>query len=82
MSYRVDTQHQLILLPNYKGLGNRLQLFSGLYFVSIKHKIPIISNIQCLKYSIVPYSAVWHKVWSIRQNYTGQIVYVPDEGSQ
>ena len=23
---------------------------------------------------------MWHKVWNIRQNYTGQIVYVPDEG--
>ena len=23
---------------------------------------------------------MWHKVWTIRQNYTGQIVYVPDKG--
>ena len=23
---------------------------------------------------------MWHKLWTIRQNYTGQIVYVPDEG--
>ena len=31
--------------------------------------------------NIVPYSAQWHKAWSIKQNYTGQIIFVPDEGT-
>ena len=70
----------MILLPNYKGLGNRLQLFSGLYFLSIRHRIPIISTFSNWYSDLVPQSALWHKVWTIRQNYTGQIVYVPDEG--
>ena len=80
MINRVNSRQRMILLPNYKGLGNRLHLFSGLYFLSIRHRIPIISTFSNWCSNLVPQSALWHKVWTIRQNYTGQIVYVPDEG--
>ena len=46
LMHRVSSNQRLILLPNYKGLGNRLQLFSGLYFLSIRHRIPIISTFK------------------------------------
>ena len=38
-SFRGD---KYFVLPNLKGMSNRLQLFSGLYIISCIHKIPII----------------------------------------
>ena len=42
VNHRVRSKRKLFLLPNTKGLGNRLQLFCGLYFISIRHNCSIV----------------------------------------
>ena len=44
INHRVRSKRKLFLLPNKKGLGNRLQLFCGLYFISIRHNCSIVSR--------------------------------------
>ena len=39
---------RIFYLPNLKGVGNRLQIFSGLYVLSYHYRIPIVSKITLL----------------------------------
>ena len=43
--HRVRSKRKLFLLHNTLGIGNRLQLFCGLYFISIRHNCSIVSRI-------------------------------------
>ena len=72
---------RIFYLPNLKGVGNRLQVFSGLYVLSYHYRIPIVSKITLLDAQyLVPLSAGWDQVWNIKQSFPNQIIYISDDG--
>ena len=73
IKYNIDvsfTQSRYFVIPNVKGLCNRLQLFAGLYILSSYFRIPIILSS----------SMEWSKYWNLRESFPGQLIELPDRG--
>ena len=71
IKYNIDasfTKPKYFVIPNIKGLCNRLQLFAGLYILSSYYRIPIILSS----------SMGWSKYWNLRENFPGQLIELPD----
>lgn len=64
------TQSRYFVVPNIKGLCNRLQIFAGLYIISSYFRIPIILS----------KSMGWKQVWNMKEMFRGQLIEVPDRG--
>ena len=64
------TQSRYFVIPNIKGLCNRLQLFAGIYVLSSYFRIPIILS----------KSMGWKQVWNMKEMFRGQLIEVPDRG--
>lgn len=73
LQYNIDAsfkQPRYFVIPNIKGLCNRLQLLAGLYILSSYYHIPIIFSS----------SMGWRRYWDLRENFPGQFIELPDRG--
>ena len=73
IKYNIDasfTHSRYFIIPNVKGLCNRLQLFAGLYILSSYFHIPIILSS----------SMEWSRYWNLRESFPGQLIELPDRG--
>ena len=73
LKYNIDasfTHSRYFVIPNVKGLCNRLQLFAGLYILSSYFHIPIILSS----------SMEWSRYWNLRESFPGQLIELPDRG--
>lgn len=61
---------QYFVIPNLKGLCNRLQLLAGVYILSSYFQIPIILS----------KSMGWTQVWDLKEMFPGQFIELPDPG--
>ena len=68
------------VIPNVKGLCNRLQLFAGLFILSSYHRIPIIRIPFSISSLVVSSSMKWHVMWDLQESFPGQFVILPDPG--
>ena len=73
IKYNIDasfSQTRYFVIPNVKGLCNRLQLFAGLYILSSYYHIPIILSS----------SMEWSRYWNLNESFPGQFIELPDRG--
>ena len=73
LQYNIDASFKrpkYFVIPNIKGLCNRLQLLAGLYILSSYYHIPVIFSL----------SMGWRRYWDLRENFPGQFIELPDRG--
>lgn len=63
-------ESRYFVIPNIKGLCNRLQIFTGVYILSSYYHIPVI----------ISKSMLWRELWNLKEMFPGQFIEIPDSG--
>ena len=64
-------EEHYFVIPNIKGLCNRLQIFAGIYILSSYYHIRILLS----------KSMLWKRLWNLTELFPGQFIELPDAGT-
>ena len=64
-------EEHYFVIPNVKGLCNRLQVFAGVYILSSYYRIRILLS----------KSMLWKRLWNLTELFPGQFIELPDSGT-